>query len=676
MDSSSISIAELKREFVLAVGDDFTVIDADPVADRLLAAPIGRALRACAAPGADDKLIALVEHARREPVTHWEAALLVNGAPATVSLAARQVDGAVVLVGNLIPEHYASALVRVGDTLNELAALNRETDRQQRELLRRNQELTQLTQELEDSARGVVALHHEVDEKSDSLRRITEVKSRVVANVSHEFRTPLNAIIGLARLLLSRTDGDLAPEQEKQLTFILRSAESLTQLVNDLLDLARIEAGKAALRPSQFTVNDLFGALRGMFRPLQDATEATLVFEDASGVGTLETDDGKVSQILKNLISNALKFTPSGTVRVTAAPGPGSLVTFAVIDTGIGIAPQDHARIFEEFAQVEHALQRRVNGTGLGLSVSQRLAEILGGSLTVASAPGRGSTFTLAVPRVHPDVAEMAGLQARNRDEAPDRPSILVVEDDRQTLFLYEKYLAGAGYRILAARSVDEARRMLARSRPVAVVLDIMLDGEASWSLLSELKTSPDTRDIPVIVVTVTNREQTARALGADEFVIKPLDGQWLTRRLAALARRVGPIHRVLVIDDDEVARYMLVKLLSEGPFEVLQAATGADGVAMARERLPQVIFLDFVLPGMTAFDVLDELKIDPATRHIPVIIHTSKALAEDERTRLSRDAAAILPKQNLSREVALGRIREVLAGAGVTALHEGGADA
>jgi CheY-like chemotaxis protein len=351
--------------------------------------------------------------------------------------------------------------------------------------------------------------------------------------------------------------------------------------------------------------------------------------------------------------------------------GPGDCVTFAVSDTGIGIPLEDQARIFEEFAQIDNPLQKKVKGTGLGLSLSRRLAELLGGTLTVTSAPGVGSTFTLVIPRVHPEVQEMAGLKQRSAELQPGRPPILVVEDDRQTLFLYEKYLQNSGFQIVPARTVDEAREALKRVRPAAIVLDIMLEGEASWALLSEMKSQAETRDIPVLVVTVTNREQKARALGADEFVIKPLDQKWLTRKLAVLARRRGPISRVLVIDDDEIARYMVAKLLAETRYEVLEAANGADGVRLARERQPQVIFLDFVLPGMTAFDVLDELKLDATTRNIPVIIHTSRSLADHERQRLATEADAILPKQNLNREVALGRIREVLAKTGLAVEEE-----
>jgi len=659
------AVTALRRELVLACDHDGCVIWADQAAEALLGASVGARVTTYAAPGAEARLLDLVTSGQHTRVDDWDAMLLVNAEPRRLVFSAQPTLDGVVLVGSLVGEAHASAIDRADRAQREVTSLSRENERQQRELLYRGEELLRLNQELDDSARGVMALHSEVQEQSDSLRRITEVKSRVVANVSHEFRTPLNAIIGLSKLLLNGTDGPLTAEQQKQVGFILRSSESLVELVNDLLDLSKIEAGKVGLRPERFTVPALFAALRGMFKPLQFTDHVTLTFLDSADVGELNTDEGKVSQILKNLISNALKFTEHGSVTVSASSGPNGSVTFSVTDTGIGIPIEDQERVFEEFTQIDNPLQRKVKGTGLGLSLSRRIAEILGGTLTVTSAPGVGSTFTLVVPRVHPEVEEMVHLAERSATLDPGKPPILVVEDDRQTLFLYEKYLRNSGFQIIPARTIDEARAALLRVRPAAIVLDIMLEGEASWSLLAELKAAAETRDIPIMVVTVTNREQKARALGADEFVIKPLDQQWLTRKLAALARRRGPIHSVLVIDDDEVARYMVAKMLAETHYEVIEAATGADGVRLARERQPQVIFLDFVLPGMNAFEVLDELKLDASTRTIPVIIHTSRNLADDERQRLAVEAATILPKQNLNREVALGRIREVLAKTG-----------
>jgi CheY-like chemotaxis protein len=276
-----------------------------------------------------------------------------------------------------------------------------------------------------------------------------------------------------------------------------------------------------------------------------------------------------------------------------------------------------------------------------------------------------GSTFSLVVPIVHPEVTELANLEERGARPDPATAPVLVLEDDRQTLFLYEKYLRGSGFRVVPARSVEDARSILARLKPAAIVLDIMLEGETSWQFLAELKAAPETRDIPTLVVTVTDRENKARALGADEFWMKPMDPDWLLKKLKSLDRR-GTVHKVLLIDDDEVARYLVRRLLADTPYKLIEAPSGDVGIELARRERPQVILLDFVMPGMSAFEVLDDLKADPHTRPIPVIIHTSKDLALEERDRLSRAATAILSKQSLSREVAIARIREALVQAGV----------
>ncbi|HXV42146.1 MAG TPA: ATP-binding protein, partial [Anaerolineae bacterium] len=252
--------------------------------------------------------------------------------------------------------------------LEEVQQQNQELLHTLEELGRRQEELLRLNRELEDTNRGVVALYAELDEQAGHLRRADEMKSHFLSNMSHEFRTPLNSILALSRLLLDRTDGDLTSEQEKQAHFIRKSAEGLSELVNDLLDLAKIEAGKVVVHPAKFEITNLFSALRGMLKPLLLNEAVNLVFEEPQNLPTLYTDEGKVSQILRNFISNALKFTERGEVRVSAILNPkGDEVTFSVADTGIGIAPENQARIFEEFIQLEHPLQRQVKGTGLGL---------------------------------------------------------------------------------------------------------------------------------------------------------------------------------------------------------------------------------------------------------------------------------------------------------------------
>jgi signal transduction histidine kinase/CheY-like chemotaxis protein len=538
--------------------------------------------------------------------------------------------------------------------------LHRETERQQRELKRRADELTRLNRDLEESNRGVRTLHAELDEKTESLVRAAEIKSRVVANVSHEFRTPLHSILGLARLLSNPANGPLSSEQQKQVQFIRGSAEALSELVNDLLDLSKMESGKATLRPTRFNASDFLGALRGMMRPLVPAESAVELRVEEPPELMLETDEAKVSQVLRNLVSNALKFTETGHVTVTAERGPEDTVCFRVSDTGIGIPPEHQARVFEEFTQVESPLQKKVKGTGLGLALSRRLAEFLGGSLTMRSVPGQGSTFTFIVPRVHPEVAELVGLTERSQTLDPSRAPVLVLEDDRQTLFLYEKYLSRSGFQVLPVRTVEDARRTLLRVRPAAIVLDVMLEGETTWSFLAELKGNEATRDIPILVVTLMDREQKARALGADEFWLKPVGEEQLLRKLASMAR-TAPVHKLLIIDDDDVHRYVLKQLLTDTPYVLTEAATGPEGIRLAREQSPDLIFLDFVLHDMTAFDVLDELKADSRTRDIPVILHTSRQLQEEERQRLAKETATIMAKHTLSREVAIARIRDAL---------------
>jgi signal transduction histidine kinase len=320
---------------------------------------------------------------------------------------------------------------RIGAIGTELAALPAdimlaEVRQQNRELLSvlaelkaRQDELAQLTRELEDTNRGVVALYAELDEKAAHLRRADEMKSRFLSNMSHEFRTPLSSIRALAKLLLDRIDGELTAEQEKQVRFILQGAESLSELVNDLLDLAKIESGKIDLRLTVFSISDLFRALRGMLRPLLTSDAVRLVFEMPIDMVNIYSDEAKLSQILRNFISNALKFTEAGEVMVSAAVLPDAQVKFSVRDTGLGIAPEHQEVIFEEFSQVENRLQGKVKGTGLGLPLCRKLATVLQGHIELESTPGQGSTFSVILPAVFAESGSSGGIEARTADDLP-----------------------------------------------------------------------------------------------------------------------------------------------------------------------------------------------------------------------------------------------------------------
>src|SRR5580704_9609684 len=325
----------------------------------------------------------------------------------------------------------AASLAREGpqDAFQELQHQNQELLNALEEIRTRQIELTRLNRELEDTNRGVVALYAELDEKADHLRRADELKSKFLSNMSHEFRSPLNSILALSGLLLDRVDGDLSSEQVQQVEYVRRAAQDLLELVNDLLDLAKVEAGKIEAKPLEFTAADLFAALRGMLRPLLLNQSVALVFEDISHIPQIYSDEGKVSQILRNFISNALKFTESGEVRVSAALEGETSVVFSVSDTGIGIAPENIDLIFQDFAQVDGPIQKRVKGTGLGLPLSKKLSTILGGSVDVESRLGAGSTFTLDIPvRYREEVPEMV-IEPPTVSFDPDKKVVLVVED-------------------------------------------------------------------------------------------------------------------------------------------------------------------------------------------------------------------------------------------------------
>jgi signal transduction histidine kinase/response regulator RpfG family c-di-GMP phosphodiesterase len=660
------AVDSLSREFALAVDSSGRIVWSDGRAQRMLPIHPGVRLHALVAPGTETKLDALLLRARAEKCEGWEMPMVIGGDPATVTFCAEAHKGGVLLVGHRVPEQFGHALTQLADSMEEVVSLNRQVVGQKKELERRHQQVLELNRDLQESNQGVLTMHSELEDRAQELRHTAEVKTRIVSNVSHEFRTPLHSILGLARLLTEGADGELNAEQAKQVGFIRASAEELMSLVDDLLDLSKTQAGKAALRAERFELVEFFGSLRGMLKPLlPEGSPVALVFEPPSQPVELETDRAKVSQVLRNLVSNALKFTEEGEVRVSARRLPGNVVEIEVADTGIGIEPENLERVFEEFGQVENPIQRRVKGTGLGLPLSRRLAELLGGSLTLSSAPGRGSTFTFTFPAEHPEVRELQQIVERSRSQPAGPGSILVVEDDRKTLFIYEKYLVMAGFHVIPCRTIDEARAAIQIARPGAVMLDIMLEGETSWTFLADLKRDPATHDIPVLVVTVTDREQKARALGADEFWFKPIDQERLLRRLKHIARP-GALPRVLVIDDDERARYIVRKHLAGLPYHLIEAETGTEGVSMAQEHAPHVILLDFLLKEGTAFDVLDELKSDPRTRAIPVIIVTSHVLDVTQQRRLLEGAEAVISKQSLSRELALNRIRDALMKSGV----------
>jgi signal transduction histidine kinase/CheY-like chemotaxis protein len=575
-------------------------------------------------------------------------------------------SGTSVVMGKLLPDRARLVTpAEAGRIVSKLAAMPHpsslsEVQAQNAELLHtlallqdKQDKLQQLADELEDTNRGVVALYAELDEKAVHLRRADEMKSRFLSNMSHEFRTPLNSVRALCGMLLAKIDGPLAPEQETQVKFIAKATEDLSELVNDLLDLAKIEAGKIEIRPASFEVTELFSALRGMLRPLLVTDTVELEFDEPEEIPTMYTDESKVSQILRNFISNALKFTERGTVRVSAMMAPGGEdVIFAVADSGIGIALEDREMIFEEFTQVPSALQRRVKGTGLGLPLCRKLATLLGGDVSLESEPGKGSTFSARIPLRFLGAPVPAARPARDGEVtlAPDAQWVLIVEDDEGTRMIYEKFLRGTRYTPVAVASLAQAREILRTRKPLAVILDILLPGEEhqTWRWLADTKSEDS--DACVIVVSATSDGRKAMSLGADAYFDKPIAREALIAKLDEIAGRRTEDRLALIIDDDPAARYVIRRSVRT-PMRFEEAGDGPSGLAAAARSRPQVIFLDLSMPGMNGGEVLERLAADPGTAGIPVVVVTSHDIDDELRTRLSPHARAIMQKKDLSVE-------------------------
>jgi len=402
------------------------------------------------------------------------------------------------------------------------------------ELEKREFELARLNVELEETNRGVVALYAELDEKADALKHANEMKSHFLRYVSHEFRTPVNSVLALTNLLLRRMDGELTSEQEKQVEYIRRAVQELGEMVNDLLDLAKVEAGKTEVRVSRVDLGHFVGAIRALMRPLATNDAVALIFDDPPAGIALETDESKLGQILRNMISNALKFTERGEVRVSIRTVQNKSLCFSVSDTGVGIAPADLGAIFQEFTQVSNRLQKNVKGTGLGLPLSQKLATLLGGTLEATSTPGSGSTFSLTLPVSQ--VTSRSVPASRSPGE-----TILIIDDEEASRYITRQLLRGTRYGIVEAANGVEGAERARFERPALIILDLLMPHQNGFDVLDELEADETTRGIPVVIHTSkTLTEVDYRRLATRPAAVLQKGGEGRIHALTTIRRILG----------------------------------------------------------------------------------------------------------------------------------------
>jgi two-component system NtrC family sensor kinase len=499
----------------------------------------------------------------------------------------------------------------------------------------------------------------EVEEKSRQLEVASQHKSQFLASMSHELRTPLNAIIGLTEMMVTNAARFGTEKAAEPLRRVHRAGSHLLGLINQVLDLSKIEAGKLELSPDWVNLTPLINEVVDTARPLAEQNNNRLVVKSQENLGSLTVDPMRLRQILLNLLSNACKFTKQGEVTLLARKlvNAGNWIEFAVSDTGIGMTPEQQAKLFEEFTQADSSTARQYGGTGLGLAITRKLARMMGGDVTLTSEAGKGSTFTVRLP-ANTDVPAGAPISS-DRGSSTRADCVLVIDDDATARELISDHLKAGGFSVVTAAGGVEGIKLAKELQPTAITLDVMMPDLDGWSVLAALRQNPELADIPVIMVSIVDDKRRGIALGAAGYLTKPIDRE----RLHKLVRRFQSPRRatrVLMVEDDASQRERMLGWLERPQCIVREAANGREALVLLREEKPDVILLDLMMPEMDGFEVVAALQGDKDWRDIPVIVITSLDLNAKDRERLNSGVQSVLVKEKFRPEDLVERIRQL----------------
>ena len=532
----------------------------------------------------------------------------------------------------------------------------------------------------------LVAKNAELAVATAAAENASRLQSSFLSTVSHELRTPMTSIKGYVELLLDGEAGDLNPEQLNFLGVVRANSERLVRLVNDVLDLAKIEAGRLDLSPEAVDLGPIVDQIRAELAPQAAAKGLDLWVEVPAGLPPLVADPARLHQIVLNLAANAVKFTETGRVAIAArASAGGGGIEIAVSDTGIGIEPEALAFVFDEFRQADDSVTRRFGGTGLGLSISHKLATLHGGTITAASVPGAGSTFTLCLPlasaptgptlapgRPRPTPAAEVGAPSAAVPDDPRGAPVLLIEDDPDFAGLVRQAIAAEGRRLVHTPSGADGLRLAAELQPELVLLDIVLDADLDgWQVLHRLRADPATAGLPVVVVSVSDERRLAATLGATDYIVKPIARSALSGALRRFGAR--PPAAVLIVGDEPAQRQLLARMLTANGYLVRTATGGEASPREIEHSAPDLLILDLKAPDTDGAAVLVAVRAAPATRHLPVLIVTARDIGPEDLAWLGRHPADVLPGSDLSTEALLSKVRAALKGRPIAAA--GGTD-